>query len=254
MTGRDSRRSMWQPPDTWPGMPRPCRSLPCSCRRSEVRSACDRGRAMPEVRRLARWRSARIGPPSSVRTSVNPGVLEQRARAFLTRHAEDPRQAPWRRRSSLGLRFVSLFALAVQGPRRIDQSGSERPERLSAEFPFETSLSFACSEPYRVFELDALRRQSNQTTSLVRGVDVAPYVSHTLEISEKVVDRLLRDLHLIGELGRPSAIESRMPEQGHVCAVHVHVPRLLDRITNVISHRFARAAQERADPWPSRSP
>ena len=87
--------------------------------------------------------------------------------------------------------------------------------------------------------------------ALVMGVGLAVEVVEAFEVSEEVVEGLLGDPQLGGELGWAGALRSGVLEDGEVGGVEVGEAVLVQSFEHVALHGLPGEAQERADQrWP----
>lgn len=67
-----------------------------------------------------------------------------------------------------------------------------------------------------LFELRAAPGEPDEPAAPIRRVDLPSDIPEPFEVSQEVVDRLFRDLQLVGEIGRTAAVETWVPEERHV--------------------------------------
>ena len=93
----------------------------------------------------------------------------------------------------------------------------------------------------------AARGEGDAFGAEVVGVGLALEVVAALELTQKVVERLLADPQAGGQLGGPRALRPRVLEDGQVGGVEVVEAALVQALEHVPLYRFPGDAQERAD-------
>jgi hypothetical protein len=121
-------------------------------------------------------------------------------------------------------------------------------ESGTAENPYQFPLRFTCMVAYGVFKFAAKGRQSNQSCATIGGIGTKPYITLTFKVSEKFINGLLCDLHLLGDLCRPQSVQPFVPEHCEMCAVEVLVPFIPHPFINALANLLPCQPKQRTDP------
>src|SRR5690606_11986205 len=98
-----------------------------------------------------------------------------------------------------------------------------------------------------VLEPPTLVGQSHEARAAVRRIGLAQEIAALLEVADELVDGLLGNLHALGDVGEPAAVEARITEQADVRRVHVVVPRTRGRREVLLPHPLPHDAHRVAD-------
>jgi len=96
-------------------------------------------------------------------------------------------------------------------------------------------------------ETSPLRSQPHDARPPIAGVRLAGDVARALEMTEQVVDGLLRDLQLVGELARTLTLQARMPEHADVGRRDVVVSCGKDAGHDLLPHPLPAVPHQRAE-------